>query len=102
MKFENLSSINQEKFTIELKLIQGKPNIIFNGVIDLPDPGILLTPYFTELHDAVLENSSEEIIFDITELTYINSSGIKAIIKYVLKILHLEAEKKYKILLYYN
>ena len=86
MALENLSTINEEKFTVEIDSESGSPRINFRGTIDLADPGIVLTPFFNVLHGAVVEDGKKDLVFDISGLDYINSSGIKAVIKYVLAI----------------
>ena len=102
MSFENLKLIQEEKFSINNKIIENNLHIIFHGSIDLPDPGIVISPFLIEVHDSIIANESKEVYFDISELSYINSSGIKAIIKFIINILPLSPKKKYKVIFQYD
>jgi hypothetical protein len=102
MGFNELPGINQAKFTVNTKSMSQKPYVLFKGVIDLPDPGIVLTPYFTDVHNAVLADGYKEVIFDMSDLEYINSSGIKSIIKFVIKILTIDVSRRYQVVINYT
>jgi len=102
MALEEIPSISEDKFSVNTKLIERIPNVFIEGTVDLPDPGIVLNPYFEDFHNAIMERGSREVKINIDELEYINSSGIKSIIRYVMKILSLPPEKQYKVKIAYN
>jgi len=69
----------------------------FFGRIDLQNPHILLTPFFNSVHDKLIDNNIKNIKCDIRELHFINSSGIKCLILWILKIPALSVKNQYNI-----
>lgn len=72
------------------------------GCIDLQDPDPVITPFFNKVHDQVLETGIKEVILDFKDLNFLNSSGIKTITKWIMKIPTLADDKKYKMKLVYS
>ena len=55
--------------------------IYLKGEIDSVEPGEYLTPFFT----SVIEQMNDAVVCDLTELEFINSSGIKCIVSFILE-----------------
>jgi hypothetical protein len=73
----------------------GNTTLVFNGSIDMENPGAILEPYFDTLHDKIAELRIKKIRCDFRSLTYINSSGIKSLLHWILKDHYGAPEKKY-------
>ena len=55
--------------------------VFFMGEIDSSDPSIYLIPFF----DKVLEQMDSVVTLDVTALEFINSSGIKCFVSFILE-----------------
>ncbi|MCG8632565.1 MAG: hypothetical protein MI863_01995 [Desulfobacterales bacterium] len=67
--------------TNDKSVISGRGDTLFlRGEIDSVDPGIFLTPFFR----AAREQMGETVKIDFTELEFLNSSGIKHIVSFVM------------------
>jgi len=73
-----------------------------SGMIDMRDPTLDILPYLLKIHEEVLKKSLKNIKADFTDLTFMNSSGIKTIISWIMKLNDVPAEKRYKINIIYN
>jgi hypothetical protein len=71
--------------------------IIFAGSINHPRPQVFMEPFIEDVHNSILKNNIKEINLDITELRFLNSSGIREIVDWVLKMSKLPDDQKYKI-----
>ena len=94
----SFDKLNYDKFTIE---IIGN-TIKFSGCIDLQDPEPIITPFFNKIHDQIIKLDIKEVNLDFKELSFLNSSGIKTITKWIMKITILPENKKYKMKLLYS
>lgn len=84
---------------IEIKIRNSEevPTIKFVGSIDMEYPNKVLDPYFKTLHENILANKVKRIIVDFTDLSFLNSSGIKCFVLWVMKLQGLGADQGYKI-----
>lgn len=55
--------------------------VVLKGEIDVQDPGIILNPFFNK----VLTQMDNSVRIDITELDFLNSSGIKVFVSFIMK-----------------
>ncbi|MEB3284342.1 MAG: hypothetical protein VKN33_03535 [Candidatus Sericytochromatia bacterium] len=76
--------------------------VAFIGRIDDVDPGSFMDPALQSIHDQILAAGLSEIAADFTELTFLNSSGIKSLIKWIMRQTELDDDQKYKIKLLYS
>ena len=80
---------------IEMK---AEGNVIsFSGSINHPRPQVFMEPFIEEVHDSILKNNIKEVDLNITQLRFLNSSGIREIVDWVLKMSKLPEDQKYKI-----
>lgn len=98
----SIESIKQDKVTIDIQDIVDGVKIIISGDIDMQDPSTLLDPLFDKVHNGVLSSGLKTVELDVTNLTFLNSSGIKAIAKWIMKLAGTEASKKYQIKIIQN
>ena len=74
----------------------------FIGDIDMEDPSIILDPLFEKLHDGVMKQNIKQVKADFNELSFLNSSGIKSVAKWIMKLTELDESKKYMIKILHN
>lgn len=67
------------------------------GNIESRQPGDFMTHFFSELHNMLVDKAIGLIEVDITQLKFLNSSGIKELAKWIMNLNSLPDEKKYKI-----
>ncbi|MDB5099472.1 MAG: hypothetical protein JWM80_3893 [Cyanobacteria bacterium RYN_339] len=76
--------------------------IKFKGKIDDADPGVFMDPTLEEIHQQIVANSLKEVNADFTDLSFLNSSGIKSLIKWIMRQTELGDDQKYKINFLYS
>jgi len=67
------------------------------GNVDSAQPGKFMLPFFNEVHESIVKNDIKEIEVDIKGLNFLNSSGIKEIVAWIMKLETIPANKQYKI-----
>jgi hypothetical protein len=68
----------------------------------MEDPGILLDPFFEQVHQGMIGRNLKEVAADFTGLNFLNSSGIKSVAKWIMKLGDLHSENKYLIRIIHN
>ncbi len=91
-----IDNVITEKATVELSDISNGMKVTFSGDIDVQNPEPIFVPFFEQIHNKVLENSIKYVELDFSKLTFLNSSGIKTLIKWITKVTPLPIEKKYR------
>jgi len=71
--------------------------VTISGNIEIQEPGRIMSPFFKAVHEGILSNNIKAVRVDITKLDYLNSSGIKEIVDWVMKLDELPENKKYQI-----
>ncbi|GAB6088531.1 hypothetical protein [Spirochaeta dissipatitropha] len=95
-----VDAVQVERLKID---VQDSPaQLTFIGDIDMEDPSTILDPFFTKTHEGMLANGLKEIQVDVTSLNFLNSSGIKAISKWIMQLAALGDDQKYVIKLKHN
>jgi anti-anti-sigma regulatory factor len=86
MNSQNLEATTNGSTTIDvLDGPEGALLLKFKGSIDQTNPGEFMDPMLDRVHERVLANKVPHVIADFTELQFCNSSGIKALINWVMK-----------------
>lgn len=52
-------------------------SVTLRGVIAIPDPGVSLGGFFRAMHDAALADGLSELVADVRQLSFVNSSAIR-------------------------
>lgn len=90
--------LDVEPFSDEDVSIQIKENsIIISGNIEYTDPSTNLEPFFEKIHQSALKNNLKLINIDLTDLNYINSSGITIFVKWIINLQQLPESQKYSL-----
>jgi len=80
-----------EDVTIEVN----ENRIIISGNIEYTDPTLNLDPFFKRIHESALKNKISQIVIDLMDLNYINSSGITIFVKWIINLQQLPDTEKY-------
>ncbi len=71
--------------------------VVFKGSIDCSTPGAFLNPFFNELNTKLIEAEMKSVKVDITQLSFLNSSGIKEFVNWVMGLSKVSPDKQYTI-----
>lgn len=82
----NLEPLVLEKVKIFLNNEEQTLSLILTGAVDMRNPTSDILPYLIKVHDEVVKNKIKRINVDIKDLIYMNSSGIKILINWIMKI----------------
>lgn len=83
--------------------LEVKGNILYiSGNIISETPGVFMAPFLRSLHENIVKNGLKTITLNVTELTFLNSSGIRELVDWILLLEELPAEKQYSINIIYN
>jgi hypothetical protein len=96
----NIEPISEDRIKIDVTDTAGGLGIRFSGDIDMEDPGIILDPLFD--HQGMIGGHMKEVLADFTGLNFLNSSGIKSVAKWIMKLSDLSTEAKYLIRIVHN
>ena len=69
--------------------------VTLSGYIDCLEPGKFMAPFLKNVHDFILKKNLKSVTIDITELNFLNSSGIKEFVDLILKLERLPDDQKY-------
>jgi len=97
-----IEQIKQGKVTIDVGDIASGVAVSIVGEIDMQDPSVVLDPLFSRIHKGVMDAGLKTVDFDLRQLTFLNSSGIKAIAKWIMSLAIAPADKKYVIKIIQN
>ncbi len=75
----------------------GTVDLVFTGSIEHPNPGVYLDPLLADLHTRLLAQHAVALRVDFTGLAFLNSSGIKALIKWVMRVSDLAPDARYSV-----
>ena len=71
--------------------------IAFSGLINCERPDRFLKPFFEKIHRQILLRKIKGVVIDIRELSFINSSSIKLIVAWIMKLDEISPEQQYSI-----
>ncbi|HOJ63333.1 MAG TPA: hypothetical protein PLE45_02825 [Spirochaetota bacterium] len=86
--------------SINIKDYENSVQIFFCGEIDMQDPEEIFMPFFENIHNKIIEVGLKEVNLNFENLNFLNSSGIKVLIKWIQKGLFLPEKEKYKFKIY--
>jgi len=91
-----MDNVITEKASVELSDIESGVLITFSGDIDIQNPEPVFVPFFEQIHNNILNEGIKHVELNFIKLTFLNSSGIKTLIKWITKVTPLPADKKYR------
>ncbi len=98
----NIEPVHQDK--VKIDVVDNAEGLMakFVGDIDMEDPSIVLDPLFEKIHQGMVAKKIPFVVADFNGLTFLNSSGIKAIAKWIMKLAMLPPDQKYQIRIAHN
>lgn len=73
-----------------------------SGNVSMSNPAEILEPYILKLHTKLVDEGIKKITVDLTRLAFLNSSGIREIVNWILLVNALPAEKRYAVHIKYS
>ena len=81
-----INDIKNDRVSIVVEDDGDNVRVVFNGEIDMEDPSQLLDPLFEQVHNGAIEKGIGEVVAEFSALSFLNSSGIKSIAKWIMKL----------------
>lgn len=97
-----IEQIKQGKVSIDVSDIPTGLAITIVGDIDMQDPSVVLDPLFDKVHKGAMASGLKVVNFDLRQLAFLNSSGIKGIAKWIMNLASAPADKRYVIKILQN
>ena len=97
-----LAPVAHERLSIDVSDQPKGVHVKIVGNIDMQDPSRLLDPFFAKLHESAVQNSVAEIEVDFRQLDFLNSSGIKALAKWIMLLGMSKPERRYRVKMLHN
>jgi len=98
----NIEPVKQARVAIDVVDTPAGVGVAFEGDVDMQDPGEILDPLFDKVHGGCLASGIKQVDLNFVKLNFLNSSGIKAIAKWIMKLADLGDEKRYVIRILHN
>jgi hypothetical protein len=70
----NVQPLQLHKVTISLNEDVTGARLVFDGIIDMREPGAEISPYLSNVHDALALYEKKSITIDFSSLEFMNSS----------------------------
>ncbi|HVR39118.1 MAG TPA: hypothetical protein VMU84_08475 [Thermoanaerobaculia bacterium] len=102
MTNEALAPLTAEGVKIVPRYDGNTLHVAISGAIEMRDPGQLLTPYWTSLDEYATHHSIHRVELDMRDLTFMNSSGILTLVRWITKAKTHDAQSAYKLVLQYD
>jgi anti-anti-sigma factor len=98
----NLENLTTEKANITSENKNGALYVTLKGEVDMEDPSAVLRPYLTKMHTGIVESGIKNMTIDFQNLRFMNSSGIKEFVHWILQLNNTPAESKYHVTILYS
>ena len=98
----NVENLKLDKVSITVSDGADGADVKLVGEIDLEDPSVEIKPFLAKLHDSLIANGYKTCNVDVLQLSFMNSSGIKELVNWIMKVNVTPAEQRYKINLVYS
>jgi hypothetical protein len=97
-----LPNFTKENANIEIQDTDEGVKLNFSGKINMQNPSAIFTPFFNKLHKKIVEAGVKKVNADFTGLVFLNSSGLKSIIRWVMLLANMDEEDQYSIHIVYS
>ncbi|MBN2440171.1 MAG: hypothetical protein JXJ04_02460 [Spirochaetales bacterium] len=99
----NVENLVYDDITLIISDITEGIKLSFQGSIDMEYPQQKLDGYFMKIHEELISNKIKNINCDFNQLSYINSSGIRCLVKWIVNLINIkDSEQKYIMDFYIN
>lgn len=97
-----ISPITHERLSVDLVDLPKGVHVKMVGNIDMQDPSRLLDPFFAKLHETAIQKALSEVEVDFRHLEFLNSSGIKALAKWIMLLSMSKPDQRYRVKMLHN
>ena len=98
----NIEPLELERVTLSVTDTDEGICVTLSGIIDMREPSLEVLPYLLKVHDETLKNNIKKVTADFSNLTFMNSSGIKSVINWIMKLGDITEEKRYTMIIKHN
>lgn len=98
----NIDPVQQAKVSITVDDTPNGVAVVVKGDIDMQDPSTILDPLFAKVHQGCMAQGIKLVEADLRQLAFLNSSGIKALAKWIMSLAVAPADKRYAIKILHN
>jgi hypothetical protein len=91
-------SIEEGKVTLSAE----NDTIMIAGEIDQVNPGEFMETFFATVNEQSASEGQKVVKIDLSELQFLNSSGIRELLKWIISFIKLDQDKSNKIVFLYN
>ena len=89
----NISSVNESGVSMNFE----NTSIRISGSIDCLNPGSFMSPFLNDAHEHIIKHKMKNVNVDILNLNFLNSSGIKEFVEWIMKLEFLSNDQRYSI-----
>jgi len=97
-----IAPLYAEGLNVVPSIEDGVMHIKITGAVEMRDPGEILTPYWNKIDEKALERSLRVVEVDLRDLSFMNSSGILTLVRWITKAKGHAAGKSYQLVLQYD
>lgn len=97
-----VDEFSHEEASIDVEDTEEGVLVNFHGKMNIPNPTAVYSPFFDDLHDKIVGASIKEVVTDFTDLKFLNSSGLKTIIRWVMQNAQEDEDKQYRFRIIYS
>lgn len=102
MSSNAIGTFNAEGLRIEPSMEADKIRLVMSGAVEMRDPGDLLNPYWNGVDEEARRRSLRRVELDLRDLTFMNSSGILTLVRWITKAKTHGPENAYTLVLQYD
>ena len=101
MSDATVPSLEAEGLSVFPKVTDRVMSVLVAGAVEMRDPGDLLNPYWTQLDDDARRLGVSRVELDLRDLTFMNSSGLLTLVRWITKV-KTHANDSYQMILCYD
>ena len=87
----NIYSVNESGVSMKFE----DQTVTISGSIDCKTPGVFMAPFLEEVHKYILKHEMQSVNVDIFKLNFLNSSGIKEFVNWIMRLELIPNGEKY-------
>lgn len=98
----NFAPLNAEGVTVQPSLANNGLQLAVSGAIEMRDPGDVLNPYWNMIDEEVRRRKLKRVEVDMRDLSFMNSSGILTLVRWITKAKSHPSADSYQLVLKYD
>lgn len=94
----NMEPVNESGVLLEMK----DTSLKISGNITSPNPNDFIDPFLSNMHKQIIDRGVKEITMDVTQLSFLNSAGIRCLVDWILLLEELPEDQQYTVNIIYS